>query len=153
MRGGMRQPSPLDMRVAGYFQSLAPRSRNFSITCEFYSLYHPEPDRLEHRAWAKGKEEFQRYFGNAPNYFAGACEYINLKTGWSIPKSIKVVILNGVASKVSSGIAFKTWNEIKVRWTNREFTWAVFHELIHLFKKEWDEMKVEQKALELMLGL
>lgn len=149
----MKQPSSLDMRVARHFQSLAPRSRNFSLTCEFCSFYHPLPDQLEHRAWAKGKEAFQHYFGNATDYFIGACEYINLKTGWSIPKAIKVVVLNGVARKVCGGIALKTLNEIKIRWTNSEFTLTVFHELIHLFKKEWSEAQVEQKALELMLGL
>jgi hypothetical protein len=149
-----RKPSDLDKRAARGFQELANISDFFPVTCRFRRINKPSSRVF----WPEGAEEFRAHFGYAANYFAGAFEYIRLATGWYYPyRSLDVTILKG-KRQTSSGAAtvglhgFKS-GDIHLVWANGEFTWTVLHELVHLFKKGWEEDRVEQQALRLTLGV
>ena len=159
-----KKPSGLDKRAARGFQELANMSDFFPVTCRFRRFR--KTDIGEHVFWPAGAEEFRTHFGYAANYFAGALEYVRLATGWNYPyRSLDVIVLERrkrsglpMRPQTSSGAAtvglhgFKS-GDIHLVWANGEFTWTVFHELVHLFKKGWEEDRVEQQALRLTLGV
>jgi len=148
------KPSALDKRAAKGFQELANVSDFFPVTCRFRRFVKLGDQVF----WPVGAEEFRAHFGYAANYFAGALEYVRLATGWSYPyHSLDVTILKG-KRQISSGVATvglggPKSGDIHLVWANGEFTWTVLHELVHLFKKGWEEDRVEQQALRLTLGV
>ncbi|MBA7479315.1 hypothetical protein ES708_16911 [subsurface metagenome] len=150
----VRKPSDLDKRAARGFQELANISTFFPVSCRFRRIVKPNARGF----WLQGAEEFNKHFGYASNYFAGALEYIRLATGWSYPyHSLDVTILKGKRQTSSGaatvGLGGPKSGDIHLVWANGEFTWTVLHELVHLFKKGWEEDRVEQQALRLTLGV
>ncbi|GAI69134.1 unnamed protein product [marine sediment metagenome] len=149
----VREPSDIDKRAARGFQELANMSTFFPVSCRFRRKV-----KSDRGFWPEGAEEFKKHFGYASNYFAGALEYVRLATGWLYPyRSLDATILKG-KRQTSSGAAtvglhgFKS-GDIHLVWANGEFTWTVLHELVHLYKKGWEEDRVEQQALRLTLGV
>ncbi len=155
-----REPSELDKRAAEGFQELANVSRFFLVTCRFRRILHKADGGIDHTLWPKGVDEFRMHFGSGANYFAGALEYVRLATGWTYPyRSLDVMVLPAGRRKISGGVAMGPGlldpksGENRIYWANGEFTLTVFHELVHLFKKGWEEDRVEQQALKLTLGV
>lgn len=153
-----KQPSALDKRVAQGFQELANQSHFFQVSCRFRRVIRPKGENIVHVFWPKGAEEFKAHFGSAANYFAGALEYVRLATGWHCPsRGLEVMVFDG-KGKITSGFAIHSafrnpkYGEIRINWANGEFTITVLHELVHLFKKGWDEERVEQEALRLTVS-
>ena len=174
----LKKPSNLDIRVAKRFQELARESTFFSVECRFRLLVRTnrievvegkeEPCKhIEHKFWSRGAEEFQKYFGNAANYFAGALEYVHRATGWQYPYKGLIVMIMNEKRPTSGGFAMpppglqglkNRSGEIRILWADGEFTLTVLHELVHLFKpkiggEEEREDWVERQALRLTLGI
>ncbi|MBA7645330.1 hypothetical protein ES703_53085 [subsurface metagenome] len=148
----VRKPSDLDKRAASGFQELANECSFFPVSCRF------RRSTASRGYWLQGAEEFRRHFGYAANYFAGALEYIRLATGWNYPyRSLNVFVLKGkrriTSGSATVGLQGPKSGEIHLGWANGEFTLTVLHELVHLFKKGWEEDRVEQQALRLTLGV
>lgn len=155
----MKKPSDLDKRAAKRFQILAQEGAYFSVTCRFRKVIRTD-ELVEHHYWTRGAKEFRKQFGNAPDYFAGAIEYLHLMTGWKYPYPELLVTIFSSKRRISGGLAIlppgprnSKSGEIRICWSNGEFTTTVFHELVHLFKKGSKEDWVEQQALKLTMGI
>ena len=152
----------IDYRAIDAFQELANLCDFRPVECIFKQWVSDSDKAL----WPQGKTRWGQIFGNAPNYFAGAVEYIRLATGWYIPdfRSLEVEVVkarNG--RRVSTGLSASTGKRKKVWvvWAEHEVTLTVLHELIHLFKPqphcggrdEDFERWVENQASKLLMGI
>lgn len=148
----MRNPSSLDVRAAKAFVELGRVSEWFDVECRFDRLL---PDHSTAIISKKLRLEFERWFGNGPEYFAGALEYVRLATSWYYGyKHLKVKVRQmNKRRKISGGTALKPLGEIILDWRNGEFTLTVLHELVHLFKPMESEDWVETRAFRLLIGL
>lgn len=153
-------PSALDLRAAEAFHIFARMDGFRVVDCRFRRLDR-RPERYEHKDYVRD-EAFVQYFGNPPDYFAGAIEYVRLATGWHYPlKVLEVVVVTNGKHKVSSGAVLpmgKKRQEMIVSWHGSEFTLTVLHEVVHLFKPifwsdDYYEKWVEEQALKLTLGI
>lgn len=153
-------PSALDLRASEAFHILARMDGFRVVECKFRKLDH-RPDMYEDKDYTHDGG-FAGYFGNAPDYFAGAIEYVRLATGWHYPlKSLEVVVVTNGRRKVSSGAVVAMGEhrtKMIVNWHGSEFTLTVLHEIVHLFKPtvmgdDYYEQWVEEQALKLTLGI
>lgn len=154
-------PSALDLRAAEAFHILARMDGFRPVYCRF-RRFDRRPEMYEHKDYARD-EAFGSYFGNAPDYFAGAIEYVRLATGWHYSlKVLDVVVVTNGRRKVSQGTVFqmgKNRGEMIISWHGGEFTLTVLHEIVHLFRPvfwggdEYHEKWVEEQALKLTLGI
>ena len=150
-----RQPSRLDYQAAGHFAALARTAAFFDVLCRFGQMQTTGRGRSKgrHRQGSLlGRAEFEEYFGNAPDYFAGAVEYVRLATGWVYPRpALRVTLhlvrdIDGVSSGVVLNCPRTRPGEIFLSWRDQEFTVTVLHELVHIFRPS-DYNKPNSRAI------